>query len=78
MVFFFAPVPDIQTEDDYHLGEEDETDVARRRRTGRWHACRSIFLLWFNTTVLIGVFGMILWLILNVFNLGPHLVRIAS
>ena len=62
VVFFFAPVPDIKTEDDYHIGEKDETDEVSAKADRQVARVPVYFLLWFNTVVLVGVFGMILWL----------------
>ena len=79
VVFFFAPVPDIQTEDDYSIGKKDETMGLRRRRTGKVARVPVYFLLWFNTIVLVCVFGMILWLILDtLLKMGARLVDVAS
>ncbi len=62
VVFFFAPVPDIKTEDDYNIGKTDETDEVSAKTDRQVARVPVYFLLWFNTVVLIGVFGMILWL----------------
>ena len=78
IVFFFAPVPDIQTEDDYNIGEKDDTAAVPAKSDRQVARVPAYFLLWFNTIVLVGVFGMILWLILNTLGLGPHLAGIAS
>jgi fucose permease len=78
VVFFFAPVPDIQTEDDYHIGKNAEADEVSPKADRQVARLPVFFLLWFNTAVLIGIFGMFLWLILSAFNLGPHLVHVAS
>ncbi|MBN1854632.1 MAG: MFS transporter [Pirellulales bacterium] len=78
LIFFFAPVPDIQTEDDYNIGKKDATGPVAGMADRQVARVPAYFLLWFNTIVLVGVFGMISWLILNAFNLGPSLVDIAS
>ena len=78
VVFFFAPVPDIQTEDDYNIGKTAEADAVSAKTDRQVARVPVFFLLWFNTAVLIGIFGMFLWLILSAFNLGPYLVRVAS
>ncbi len=78
VVFYFAKVPDIKTEDDYHL--DDSEAVAENSS----HAGREVdrglvyFLLLLNAAVLTGICGMILWLILSLFSLGQSLVGIAS
>ncbi len=74
VVFYFAPVPDIKTEDDYHIDDKNETAQAERQV----NRVTVFFLMWFNAIVLVGVLGMILWLILNVFKLGDRLVDVAS
>jgi fucose permease len=79
VIFYFAPVPDIKAEDDYHLDDnnsaakEASAPAEREVNRGRVYA-----LLLANVTVLIGIFGMILWLILDALGLGRHLVGIAS
>ncbi len=78
VVFFFAPVPDIKTEDDYHIDDKDENQQVAAKVDRQVARVPVFFLLWFNTIVLLGVFGMILWLVLNAFNLGPRLLGIAS
>ena len=68
MVFYFANVPDIKTEDEYQL--DDKADGGRRRRpTGRSIAGWSTSLLLFNAAVLIGACGMIVWVILGTASL---------
>jgi len=61
-IFFFANVPDVKTEDEYHL-EENGGDAGKEEREiprGLVYA-----LLLFNTTILICACGMILWLVLQ-------------
>lgn len=77
VVFFFAPVPDIKAEDDYRMDDSDNS--ARSAQPERAvHFGRAYGLLLANVCVLIGIFGMILWLILNSIGVGPHLVGLAS
>jgi FHS family L-fucose permease-like MFS transporter len=78
VVFFFSPVPDIKTEDDYHLDDNDaasggSASAGREVKPGPVYV-----LLLANIAALIGVFGMILWLILSAFNAGQQLVGVAS
>ncbi|MCY2986349.1 MAG: MFS transporter [Planctomycetota bacterium] len=78
VVFYFAKVPDIKTEDDYHLDDseavaENPSHVGREVDRGLVY-----FLLLLNAAVLTGICGMILWLILSLFSLGQSLVGIAS
>jgi hypothetical protein len=79
VIFFFAPVPDIKAEDDYHIEDRDNTGgtapapAARQVNRGL-----SYLLLLGNVAALFGVFGMILWLALGSLGVGPHLVGLAS
>ena len=79
VIFYFAPVPDIKAEDDYHMDDSDNTapttaaPAARQVNRGLSYA-----LLLGNVTVLLGVLGMILWLIFDSLGLGSNLVGIAS
>ena len=79
VVFFFAPVPDIKAEDDYQIEESDgKTPAASAPAARKVNRGLSYALLLGNVAVLIGVFGMILWLVLGAMGLGPHLVGFAS
>ena len=79
IVFFFAPVPDIKAEDDYQIEESDsKTPAASAPEARKVNRGLSYALLLGNVAVLIGVFGMILWLVLGAMGLGPHLVGFAS
>lgn len=78
IVFFFAPVPDIRTEDDYDTGKRGATEDVSATADRKVARMPAYLLLWFNTIVLVGVCGMILWLILDTLELGDHVVGIAS
>ncbi len=78
VVFFFAPVPDIKAEDDYRMDDSDNSSAAPAQPERAVHFGRAYGLLLANVCVLIGIFGMILWLILNSIGIGPHLVGLAS
>jgi fucose permease len=78
VIFFFSPVPDVQTEDDYNIGSKDEKGVVADKADRKVARVPAYFLLWLNTIALVCVFGMILWLILNTLEMGPRLVDIAS
>jgi len=78
VIFFFSPVPDVQTEDDYNIGSKDEKEVVADKADRKVARVPAYFLLWLNTIALVCVFGMILWLILNTLEMGPRLVDIAS
>ena len=78
VLFYFAYMPDIKTEDVYHLEKEDGTpDVTTNVKS---NANRALLysLLVGNAAVLIGIIGMILWVILSTCGVGPGLVGIAS
>ncbi len=74
VVFFFAKVPDIKSKDDYHLDDNAGEAVAERT------VPRGLVyvMLWLNTTVLLSIFGMILWLIVSAFKVGEALIGVAS
>jgi len=79
VVFYFAPVPDIKAEDDYHLDDNNNEGKQAGAKTDRvMNRGRIYALLLANVTVLIGVFGMIFWLILDSLRLGERLVGLAS
>ena len=65
VVFYLANVPDIKTEDDYHIDDNDSAPnvpetVDRELNRGLIYA-----LLVLNAAVLIGAVGMIVWVILT-------------
>jgi MFS transporter, FHS family, L-fucose permease len=78
VVFYFANVPDIRSEDDYHL--DDDAAVPEVSKGADREVRRGLVysLLWLNAAVLTCICGMILWLILSACGVGPHLVGIAS
>lgn len=78
VVFLFARMPDIKTEDEYHLDDNHAgTDApAAPARTGS--RALPYLLLLGNAAVLIGVFGMILWLALGTFGVGSRLVGVMA
>ncbi len=79
VIFFFAPVPDVKAEDDYHLDDRDDNGAAAPAPAARKiNRGLSYLLLLGNVAALFGVFGMILWLVLGSLGLGPHLVGLAS
>jgi len=77
-VFYFANVPDIKSEDDYHLDDDraaaEVSKVRRGRLTAGWSTCSCGP----TRPVLTCICGMILWLILSACGVGPYLVGIAS
>jgi len=62
--FYFAPVPDIKTADEYHIDENGagDSDPAAARQIDR---SLVYWLMLFNAAVLVGVFDMILWVALQ-------------
>ncbi len=79
IIFFFSPVPDITAEDDYQISDKANDASPNAAPAPRQVNRRlSYLLLLGNVTVLIGVFGMILWLALGAMGVGQHLVGIAS
>jgi fucose permease len=77
VIFYLANVPDIKMEDDYHLDESDAVATSARadREVNR---VQVYWLLLLNATVLIGICGMILWLIVSACDVGQRLVGLAS
>ncbi len=79
VIFFFAPVPDVKAQDDYHMDEQDEKSssgtAAPERAVNR---PLSYALLLGNAAALVGVFVFILWLVLDSLHLGASLVGLAS
>ena len=78
VTFYFAYVPDIKTEDVYHLEQKDGTPDVTTNVKNDANRALLYSLLVGNTTVLIGIFGMILWVILSTCGVGLGLVGIAS
>jgi len=68
IIFFFAKVPDIKAEDDYHLDDKEAEPVAERQL----HRPLMYILMCLNSTVLVCVAGMILWLILSACGLTGY------
>jgi FHS family L-fucose permease-like MFS transporter len=77
VIFYFSPIPDIKTEDAYHLDEAgNDTNVSTApRQVNRGPV---YFLIVANSAALLGVFGMIFWVILGALDAGPHLHGLAS
>jgi fucose permease len=79
VIFFFAPVPDVKAEDDYHLEDGDTQGTAGSAPAVRQvNRGLSYVLLLGNVAALFGVFGMIFWLVLGALGAGPRLVGFAS
>lgn len=75
VIFYFANVPDIKTEDEYHLDDPDSGKAAAPRDVnyGLVYA-----LILGNIAALLCVFGMIAWLVLGAAGAGPAMARLAS
>lgn len=72
-VFAFAKVPDIRTEDDYHLDDKAANGAVESDRS--IHRVQVYLLLWLNLIVLAGACGMILWLILGSLHLDEATIN---
>lgn len=77
VVFYFAPVPDI-TPDDEAATDKDGGTASGVAAIRPVNGGLSYALLVGNVMVLLGVVGMILWLILGALGLGPHVVALAT
>jgi len=64
VVFYFARVPDIKSQDDYHL-DEDGVETALEVPYRDFSRGMVYLLLWLNAAVLIFACGVILWVILS-------------
>jgi MFS transporter, FHS family, L-fucose permease len=76
VIFYFASVPDIKTEDVYHLEDKDESAGAITNVKGGSNRALIYCMLLGNTAVMAGAIGMILWVILSTCGVQP--VGIAS
>ena len=80
VLFFFAPVPEIRTRDEYHLDDENGNQQGNRAR--KLNRPLVFCLLWLNVAVLVGVIGMIFWLVVTGLvarlNLTAEVVRLAE
>lgn len=70
IAFYFAPMPDIKTADEYHLDEKDAGSVTSGLEERRLNRGLIYFLLLCNVIALVGVFDMILWVILSTSNVN--------
>ena len=78
-IFFFAPVPDVKSEDDYEMEKKDNGPAAPSAPAPRTvNRGLSYALLLGNVAALIGVFIFIFWLTFDGLQLGPRLVGLAS
>jgi MFS transporter, FHS family, L-fucose permease len=77
VVFYFSNVPDIKTQDEYHLDDKDAKDEVTAAPREVNHGLVYCLILG-NVAALMCVFGMIAWLILGALGAGPHLAGLAS
>jgi MFS transporter, FHS family, L-fucose permease len=66
VIFFFAKVPDVKAEDDYHLDDKEAQPTTERQL----NRVLMYLLMCLNAMVLVCVAGMILWLILSACGLS--------
>ena len=78
VIFYFAYIPDVKTKDDYHLDKEDKTEGNVNPLDRRLNRGLIYLFLFLNTSVLICISGIFLWLILSTFGLGESLKGIAQ
>jgi fucose permease len=78
VIFYFASVPDIKAEDDYHLGDEGTAAGNGAGADRRLNRPLIYLLLLLNSAVLVYACSMIAWLILNGCDVGRHCLRLAS
>ncbi len=71
VVFYFAYIPDIKMEDDYHLDDKDAANGGTVEAGRQLNRGLIFVLLLLNVSVLVGVFGLILSLILSAFHQNP-------
>ena len=74
IAFYYAPVPDIKTADEYHIDESagKGAEVAADRQIDRGLV---YFLLLLNAAVFVGVCDMILWVILGTLNVSDSTMQ---
>lgn len=75
LIFCFAPIPDIKTEDDYHLDDPDAEADGSAMADRQVNRGLVYFLLLLNTCVLIGVLEMMLWVILSALGTSASVVE---
>jgi FHS family L-fucose permease-like MFS transporter len=71
-VFYFAEMPDIKAEDDYHLDEKGEKAARDSQEMNRPLV---YCMLWLNSVTLLGACGVIVWLILGSLHLSEAAVN---
>jgi len=74
VVFYFAPVPDIKTADEYQIDEKEGGSAVAETVERQLNRGLIYFLLVFNAAVLVGVFAMILWVIMGTLGASDEMV----
>lgn len=77
VLFFFAPMPDIKMEDDYHIDDKNNSGTGAAVAERIIHRGWVYALLVLNVAALVCVFGMIAWLALSAAKAGDHLLSVA-
>jgi FHS family L-fucose permease-like MFS transporter len=78
IIFYFANVPDIKTEDVYHLEDKDASKEQGKEKVREVNRRAIYAMLLGNVAVLIVSIGMISWVILNAVGLGERVIGLAS
>jgi MFS transporter, FHS family, L-fucose permease len=77
IIFYFSEVPDIKTEDEYHL-DDQQTNSDEPAAPHAVNRSRVYLLLLANVGALTAVFGMIFWSILSSLGGAQHLLGLAA
>ena len=78
IVFYFAPVPDIVADDDYHIDDADAAGTAAAAAVRPVNRGLVFALLLGNVSVLVGVVGMMLWLVVGGMEPATWMIGFAS
>jgi fucose permease len=78
VIFYFAYIPDIKTQDDYHIEENDENTGAKANIERQLNRGLIYLFLLLNVSVLVCITGIFLWLLLSIFDIGNALIPIAT
>jgi MFS transporter, FHS family, L-fucose permease len=78
IVFYFADVPDIKTEDVYHLEDKSAAEEMAAASNRKLNQGAVYAMLLGNVAVLIVSIGMISWVILNALGFGARAVGLAA
>jgi FHS family L-fucose permease-like MFS transporter len=78
IIFYFADVSDIKTEDVYHLEDKNASEEQAEKSAREVNRGAIYSMLLGNVAVLAVSIGMIFWVILNALGLGGRVVGLAS